>query len=215
VSLYDGAQPAISRRALFMRLRPAQAGEDEAPVIDNLLQRGAPLSARLPQQAPISRQRLLAALYGLPANRNGEFATARTAFGAVDVDAQRCSACGLCARFCPTGALQFAQETGQFSLSFRAAACIDCSICIAACPEDALRMEGFISLDLIVRDAVVPCVTGSLGACAICGVATRTDGNVHAAPCHACRQGAGAVTSLCDEAGLMTDLLRRSVNPNP
>lgn len=30
---------------------------------------------------------------------------------------------------------------------------------------------------------------------------------------HACRQGAGAVTSLRDEAGLMADLLKRSTHP--
>ena len=213
VPRFDGAQPAISRRALFSRLRPGQS-EKEEPGLDDLLQRGAPLSARLPQQTPPSRQRLLAALGALPAARSGEFDTARTPFGVVSVDAQHCSACGLCARFCPTGALQFVQESGQFDLKFQAAACIDCAICVAACPEAAVQMGASVALDAILQDEAVTCVSGGLVACMFCGVATRAGEAGQAVRCHACRQGAGAVTSLRDEAGLMADLLKRSENPN-
>jgi ferredoxin len=134
--LYDGAQPAISRRALLTRLRPQQAAGQEEPVIDDLLQRGAPVSARLPQQTPASRRRLLTVLAALRATDTGELATAHTPFGAVQVDADRCSSCGLCARFCPTGALQFTQVDARFALAFQPAACIACNICVVACPED-------------------------------------------------------------------------------
>ena len=132
----------------------------------------------------------------------------------VSVDAQHCSACGLCACFCPTGALQFVQESGQFDLRFQAAACIDCAICVAACPEAAVQMGACVALAAIVRDEVVSCVSGDIGTCVLCGVATRTEVEGQAVRCHACRQGAGAVTSLRDEAGLMADLLKRSENPN-
>jgi ferredoxin len=213
VPIYDGAQPAMTRRALFMRLRPQSNHADDEPPIDDLVQRGAPLSARLPQQTPASRRRLLAALASWQSAADGELPAARTPFGAVEIDAARCSACGLCARFCPSGALQFVWSEEQFALSFYAAACIDCGICTVACPEGAVRMDAAAPLDAILRDEATVCVAGMLTPCAICGVATRAGENAQAVRCHACRQGAGAVTSLRDEAGLMADLLKRSAHP--
>jgi len=213
VPLYDGAQPEISRRVLFARLRPPLTGEDAPPVLDDLVQRGAPLSARLPQQTPASRRRLLAALALQQSAADGDLPAAHTPFGAVEIGAARCSACGLCARFCPTGALQFASSDEQFTLSFYAAACIDCVICTVACPEGAVRMGAAASLDAILRDEATICVAGALTPCAVCGVATRADANAQTVRCHVCRQGAGAVTSLRDEAGLMADLLKRSAHP--
>lgn len=213
VPIYDGAQPAMTRRALFMRLRPQSNRTDDEPTIDDLVQRGAPLSARLPQQTPVSRQRLLAALALRRSTAGGDLPADRTPFGAVEIDSARCSACGLCARFCPTGALQFASSDDRFVLSFYAAACIDCGICTVACPEGAVRRGAAASLDAILRDEAAVCVVGALTPCAVCGVATKADANAQAVRCHACRQGAGAVTSLRDEAGLMVDLLKRSTQP--
>jgi Fe-S-cluster-containing hydrogenase component 2 len=210
--LYDGAQPAMTRRALFMRLRPQSNHTDDEPPLDDLVQRGAPLSARLPQQTPASRRRLLTPLTSWQSATDGELPAARTPFGAVELDAARCSACGLCARFCPTGALQFASSDEQFTLSFHAAACIDCGICTVACPEGAMRMDATVALDAILRDEADICAAGVLTPCTVCGVATRADANAQAVRCHACRQGAGAVTSLHDEAGLMADLLNRSAH---
>jgi hypothetical protein len=48
-----------------MRLRPQQVAGQEEPVIDDLLQRGALVSARLPQQTPASRRRLLTVAGGI------------------------------------------------------------------------------------------------------------------------------------------------------
>lgn len=213
VPLYDGAQPAMTRRALFMRLRPQPNHADDEPLIDDLVQRGAPLSARLPQQTPASRRRLLAALALRQSDADGELPAASTFFGAVEIDAARCSACGLCARFCPTGALQFASSDEQFTLSFYAEACIDCGICTVACPEGAVRMGATASLDAILSEEATVCAAGALTPCTVCGVTTRAGANAQAVRCHACRQGTGAVTSLRDEAGLMADLLKRSAHP--
>ena len=75
-------------------------------------------------------------------------------------------------------------------------------------------MGASVALDAILQDEAVTCVSGGLFACMFCGVATRAGEAGQAVRCHACRQGAGAVTSLRDEAGLMADLLKRSENPN-
>jgi ferredoxin len=208
--LHDGAQPAISRRALLKRLRPQQPAGQEEPVLDDLLQRGASVSARLPQQTPASRRRLLAVLAALRATDSGELATAHLPFSAVQVDADRCSSCGLCARFCPTGALQFTQMDARFALAFQPAACVACNICVVACPEDAVRLGDTVNLATILTDAVTPLMMGELVPCAGCGVLTARHADDPAPRCHVCRQGAGVVTAQRDDAGLMADLLARA-----
>ncbi|MFN3981283.1 MAG: 4Fe-4S dicluster domain-containing protein [Caldilinea sp.] len=208
-SLYDGAQPAISRRALFTRLRPGQSKQEE-PVLDDLLNRGAPLSARLPQQTPASRRRLLAALAALPTAATTEFVTQRTPFGVVDVDADHCSGCGLCARFCPTGALHFNVETAHFGLTFQPAACIACDICVVACPEGAVNHGAAVALSAINTNAVTTLAEGDLVTCHSCGVQTAKLADDPAPRCHACRHGAGVVSVHRDDAGLMVDLLKRT-----
>ena len=210
VPLYDGAQPAISRRALFTRLRPTRPDREEVGVIDDLLQRGAPLSARLPQQTPHSRQRLLAALHALVITNPTGIDAARSPFGAVQVDDARCSGCSLCARFCPTGALQFTQREEQFALAFQPEACIRCSICVIACPEDAVELGAQVSLTALLADERSTLVTGELVPCAVCGVLTARRREESTPRCHVCRQGAGVVTAQRDGAGLMADLLRRA-----
>ncbi|MHC5078260.1 MAG: NADH-quinone oxidoreductase subunit I [Planctomycetota bacterium] len=52
---------------------------------------------------------------------------------------EACSLCGLCARICPTGALQLAGADGQVRLLFAGVKCMNCRSCIARCPEDALH----------------------------------------------------------------------------
>lgn len=214
VLVYDGAQPAISRRALFTRLRPVRTDRDEAPVIADLLQRGAPLSERLPQQTPPSRRRVLTAISALPANGNGEFAAARTPFGAVEVQAEACSGCELCARFCPTGALHFATDAAGFELTFQATACIACRICVVACPEHVVSLGDRLEMDTLRADRMMQLAAGELVACAGCGVLTGRRPAEPTPRCHVCRRGAGIVTAQRDEAGLMADLLRRTSPPN-
>lgn len=209
VPLYDGAQPAISRRALLTRLRPAAPDEPAEPVLDDLLQRGAPLSARLPQQTPASRRRLLAVLNALGAAADSELPTQHTPFGAITIDAERCSGCSLCARFCPTGALHFTAKRERFALTFQPASCIDCGICVTACPENAVNQGGTVALAALVADVTVGLAAGGLVACGGCGVLTASRADGLAPRCHACRQGAGRVTAQRDEAGLMADLLKR------
>lgn len=120
----DGAHSPIGRRAFFRRLLPKQETTPAAEMVDDLLQRGAPLSMRLPQQTPPGHLRLLSALHALQPPENAGVPTAHMPFGSVAIDPARCSACGLCARFCPTGALHLSTDKTHFDLTFRAAQCI-------------------------------------------------------------------------------------------
>jgi ferredoxin len=55
----------------------------------------------------------------------------------VDIRADVCTGCGMCAMVCPTQALDFAQQEGSVSLSFDAALCTACGQCLPKCPEAA------------------------------------------------------------------------------
>lgn len=54
-----------------------------------------------------------------------------------------CTACGTCARACPSGALELKQDekAGQYALQFSAQACLACGVCAHLCPEEAIQME--------------------------------------------------------------------------
>ena len=58
----------------------------------------------------------------------------------VVLDRERCSACALCARDCPTGAISASGE-GAISLMFHSGLCDECGACVETCPEKCLRVE--------------------------------------------------------------------------
>jgi ferredoxin len=128
----------------------------------------------------------------------------------VQVDAALCAGCGLCARFCPTGALQFTPEAEHFDLTFQPTACIACNICVAACPDDAVRLGDTMSLAAILADEITPLAMGELVPCTGCGALTARRADDPAPRCHVCRRGAGVVTALRDDAGRMADMLARA-----
>ena len=222
--LLDGMKPQLSRRGFFGALRQMgqarveRALEEEAPP---MLRPAVAVDQRLPRRLPHSRKELLAHLADLTADSappdDSLLSLESLPFASVTVDARACSACGLCARFCPTGALHFdgpgggllrAGDDATYSLDFQARLCIDCAICQVACPEDAISFGD----NLPLADLLIPeqqnLVMGALAACVSCGAGVSE----HLDPprCHVCRQGAGSVAPLRDGAGLMADLLRRS-----
>lgn len=58
----------------------------------------------------------------------------------VLVDAQRCTACGLCERDCPSGAIRVREKTAVADMR----SCIRCGHCQAICPTGAVSLTGFI-----------------------------------------------------------------------
>jgi Pyruvate/2-oxoacid:ferredoxin oxidoreductase delta subunit len=127
---------------------------------------------------------------------------------AVVVDADRCDACSLCARLCPTGALSFAELDGgdgsqRFELRVRPALCVGCSVCVAACRAGAVALSPTSGLPVTRTDAVDVLVTGALSRCEACESPVRAG----TSRCFSC--GEAVVTADRDEAGLMADLLAR------
>ena len=155
----DAGAPVISRRGLL----GAQAEGSPQAVGQALAADGASRSG-----APRERQRLLLALKRLPAVRGdlpaGAGFTRLEASGA-------CTACGLCADVCATGALRMLKNDEEtYYLVFRAGACVDCGVCLTYCEPGALSAAGAPSLDALLQDDPVILATGSLHVCQKCGV---------------------------------------------
>jgi ferredoxin len=216
--LLDGMKPQLSRRGFFGALRQmgqermGRALVEEAPP---MLQPAVVVDERLPRRLPHSRKELLALLTTLtvdsPPPDESLLSLESLPFASVAVDADVCSACGLCARFCPTGALAFVVENPCFQLGFQPATCIDCEICVVVCPEDAIQIGDRVVTATLVSLAFQSLHSGELASCYQCGVSTTVDGT-NRPLCSVCRLSAGAVGPLQDEAGLMADLLSHLPN---
>ncbi|RME48576.1 MAG: 4Fe-4S dicluster domain-containing protein [Chloroflexi bacterium] len=213
----DGDQPAVSRRSFFTAL--SQLGRrTAATVIAEALPapdtRGpVPVDQRLPHRIPASRERLYSQLKRLGTPSEAPVDSAGIPYADVIVDGDACSACRLCARFCPTGALRFVADEESFVLYFRSTICIDCGICAVACPEDAVSFGPQLSPAALIDNEPRPLVAGNLTPCAGCGELTAAPPNgVGEADsgllCHVCRQGTLPAAPLKDTAGLIADLLK-------
>lgn len=125
----------IGRRAFFRNLmggvargaeemaRSAHAEEDQ-------------IKLREPAQ-PVDHMRTVTSLAAI-ARRHG-----RELPGQVlpQISLGECSGHGICARVCPTGALQRSETVDHAELGFHAARCIACGQCARTCPDRAIRVQ--------------------------------------------------------------------------
>lgn len=195
VTLLDGAQPPVSRRALFGRLR--QFATDAAKTLEANTPpaTGAdlPVAERLPHRLPTSRQRLNQQIEALAPAPSTELVTTTLPFAQVVVNRAACSACELCSRFCPTGALDLVKDGNHFTLQFTPRHCIDCGICAQACPENAISFGASLPTPTLTETTGQPMATGSLQHCKKCGTVTAVrPGDAQAVYCYACRPAASS-----------------------
>lgn len=217
-AVVDSHRPSMSRRGLFSSMRKraegaVQRGREIAP--PPLRRTRGPVLARLPQSVPASRGRLLEHLGHVRLGDQGtDIPATQVPFAEVLISSS-CSACGLCARYCPTGALSFvttavpADARDSFILSFRMSTCIDCGICAVACPEGAVTFGATLDTDSVNQPDPIEFRRGALATCSSCSLPTAATDESEPARCFSCRLGSGVVTALRDDAGLMADLLGR------
>ena len=74
-------------------------------------------------------------------------------FGFPVIDFNRCTACGECARACPTGAIETrTAEPEVKTLSLSYAACIQCRECVSCCPEQAVSVSHDVDVAAYTRE---------------------------------------------------------------
>ena len=109
-----------------------------------------------------------------------------------------CTACGVCARTCPTRALSQTTEAGITSLVLDPAACTGCGLCVQTCPEGVLDVVPGVDLDLLVGGPA-PIIRVTATTCPDCGdtvLALPAGANLRPLPaelagrCPRCRQAA-------------------------
>ena len=90
-----------------------------------------------------------------------------TPFGAVDVDAARCTLCMACAVACPAGALTAGGDRPR--LTFVESRCHQCGLCRDSCPEQAMRLSPRILCDPALADTPVVLREAEPFRCVVCG----------------------------------------------
>lgn len=160
---WKAENPPLSRRDLFrmaaQRSQVVAARALSAGQADHAGQRPGRERRRMNE----ALQRLGAA-HGFPDLEMGEYgyATLRVS--------EDCTACGVCARACPTGALIFSQAFSKsFSLSFEPANCIGCEICMQVCAPTAIVVSHHTnSLSVFPQETPVLLCEGDLIHCERC-----------------------------------------------
>lgn len=81
---------------------------------------------------------------------------AESPLGIVELDAGRCTLCGVCALSCPPRALALDESGDRTSLRFDHRACTGCERCVRLCPEDALRVTRAVDPSRLAQGSVLP-----------------------------------------------------------
>ena len=191
--VYNAATPPVSRRGLFASFR--QVGQ-EVTVVEEKVElvkagKSVPVSERLPHHVPYQRAKILSIIekfsftqspgpqslitnYQYPKGTQLPITNPSTSLRTslpisnLQINPTRCTACGLCAKFCPTGALNFLSDGQSFALTFQPSLCLgpDCNVCVPACPEQAVSPQPFTeSPDLFTKK---PLAAGDLTSCQRC-----------------------------------------------
>ncbi len=141
--LWDAKNPPLSRRDLFAMLtRQGRA------TLSRVMEKEKPSAGK---QIGRGHLRLANAVMQMSSRQNTkDISLDGLGFGMVTVS-EACTACGSCARFCPTGTLDFRmdQDAQIYSLSFKPQACIGCQACSQVCVDSAISVDLAPSLNQV------------------------------------------------------------------
>ncbi len=161
--VYSVKNPPVSRRGLFLMLASqgtslaarAFAPEPERPTAE--------------KSAPLERHYLLEAIRQLPPKPDWQSApTFGRGFVRLAAN-ENCTACGVCARVCPTGALKLDTQPDEFRLTCAVPRCTDCGACVDLCEPAALSRDGAPTFAEIIAPEPLVLRAGALKRCTRCG----------------------------------------------
>ena len=197
VAVFSGQQPSYSRREFLTFVRHTTTQVMSTVAVEALAPLNPMTGSPQPRGAELSYQRrhLTASVARLGPPPSAAMLTDSLPWVTVQIS-DACTACSLCARFCPTAAIRWttqtqtpatdaaaAQPVTTFDLNFIAADCVDCGICQAACPEDAITLPDSVNPAQIGRRQMQTLRQGHLGPCRICTIATDL---AVRSTCHVC-----------------------------
>lgn len=177
----------LSRRDVFRSLG-GRAALELTDMASNMIRDilSFPATGKSLEQHIPMRRRLLARLLaklGKPATDLLDLSSLPMAEIVVN---DRCSACGLCSRFCPTGALQSEASDDDIKFTFTTAYCIACGICQKVCPSDAIKLSYEIRTSRLIEQEPEVLVHRELSLCTICGAQCVSNGSEPL--CFVCRK---------------------------
>jgi len=87
----------------------------------------------------------------------------------ISIDERKCTACGICAKVCPAGAIDMRQDHEHQLLLFSSALCNNCRLCVEACPENAIDLEGGLTLKAMIEKKSDVVARVPMCSCVMCG----------------------------------------------
>ncbi len=164
--LWEATNPPLSRRDLFR-----QAIRQGKITLARSLEKGQSDPGDRPGR---DRRRILSAIAHLPAPDLEEGPQLGSLnFASLSVS-ETCTACGVCGRACPTGALQFEKNEvrKEYKLILQARNCIGCELCIHICAPIALTINRTPTFMQVFAEKEVILHEGQLVKCSSCGALT-------------------------------------------
>ena len=131
-------------RAVKATLAQEFGGEKDKPEIGKRLRVGP--SGNMPRVHPARHAKVLDALDGIGQSQTETVQT--RLFATLSVNPDKCNACGMCVRFCPTGALM-RDEAAKPSdpvrvIEFSACDCVQCGMCLDVCWKHAIELSDVV-----------------------------------------------------------------------
>jgi len=165
----QGDRPRYTRRDFFGSLRRQAQGALVSAVTESLpAETDLGVEHKLAHRVPSGHRSLARILTRLGQPTAERLETAALPFGAVSIG-EDCTGCGLCARLCPSGALNFVGDEEFFVINFTAVECLDCTICSLICPVDAVVLEPEVDPKQLAADGPQALLAGKLAPCHRCG----------------------------------------------
>ncbi|MBI5374693.1 MAG: 4Fe-4S dicluster domain-containing protein [Candidatus Schekmanbacteria bacterium] len=89
--------------------------------------------------------------------------------GKVEIDTDKCIACGACAEICPTGAIEVVDRDGKRFISHNLQICVGCRKCEGSCDDKAIKAVPGLELKAFFEGRSEPKKEADLIACKQCG----------------------------------------------